>query len=101
MDTTRENNVLPPLMVTNMSSLAKSNTLPWTDRVEHSTPSLNPGCSLCPDGGQNPSISPVVEQQIDLKNIAFHQMHSNKNLAILLDSLFLKPETPFPPYHLF
>ncbi|GFY03440.1 uncharacterized protein TNCV_3131981 [Trichonephila clavipes] len=67
MDTTRENNVLPPLMVTNMSSLAKSNTLPWADRVEHSTTSLNQGCSLCPDGGQNPSISPVVEQQIDSK----------------------------------
>ncbi|GFU59054.1 hypothetical protein TNCV_2933511 [Trichonephila clavipes] len=67
MDTTRENNVLPPLIVTNMSSLAKSNTLPWSDRVEHSTPSLNLGCCLCPDRGQNPSISPVVEQQIDSK----------------------------------
>ncbi|GFT38388.1 hypothetical protein TNCV_3064421 [Trichonephila clavipes] len=65
MDTNRENIVLPPPMGTKMSSLAPSNTLPWADRVEHSTPSLNPVCSLCPDGGQNPSISPAVEQQIE------------------------------------
>ncbi|GFX75689.1 hypothetical protein TNCV_3575141 [Trichonephila clavipes] len=64
MDTTRENIVLPLPMETKMSSLAPSNTLPWSDWVEQSTLSLRPGYSLCPDGGQNPSISLVLEQQI-------------------------------------
>ncbi|GFY24870.1 uncharacterized protein TNCV_2690611 [Trichonephila clavipes] len=66
MDTTRENIVLPPPMETKkMSSLIPSNILPWADRVEHSTPSLRPGYSLCPDGVQNPSISPLEEPQMN------------------------------------
>ncbi|GFX38227.1 hypothetical protein TNCV_3838261 [Trichonephila clavipes] len=48
-----------------MSSQAPSNTLAWADRVKHSTPSLSPG------GEQNPSVSPVVEQQIESNKITF------------------------------
>ncbi|GFQ97776.1 hypothetical protein TNCT_736431 [Trichonephila clavata] len=55
--TTKENIVLPPPMETNNISLAPSNTLSWTDRVENSTPSSSPGFSLCPDGDQSPSFS--------------------------------------------
>ncbi|GFT44421.1 hypothetical protein TNCV_5054401 [Trichonephila clavipes] len=67
MATTRENNVLPPPMESkNESSLAPSKTLSWADRVEHSTPSLSPEYSLCTDGGQSPSISPLGEHHLNL-----------------------------------
>ncbi|GFQ71498.1 uncharacterized protein TNCT_54791 [Trichonephila clavata] len=66
MMTTKENIVLPPPMETNNISLAPSNTLTWADRVENLTLSSSPGFSLCPDGGQSPSNSPVVEQQLYL-----------------------------------
>ncbi|GFQ90263.1 hypothetical protein TNCT_524831 [Trichonephila clavata] len=52
-----EKNGLPPLP-------PEAANFSWADRVENSTPSLSPG-SLCLDGGQIPSISPVREQQID------------------------------------
>ncbi|GFW99910.1 hypothetical protein TNCV_2126181 [Trichonephila clavipes] len=64
MDTTGENNVLVPLMVAK-PSLVPSTTIPWADRVEQSTPSLSPEDSLCPDGGQNPSISPLGEHHLN------------------------------------
>ncbi|GFR23216.1 hypothetical protein TNCT_120921 [Trichonephila clavata] len=59
MMTTKENIVLPPPMETNNISFAPSNTLSWADRVENSTPSLSPGTSSCPDGGQIPSTPPL------------------------------------------
>ncbi|GFV11934.1 uncharacterized protein TNCV_2521551 [Trichonephila clavipes] len=64
MDTTRENNVLAPFVVTK-PSLVPSTTIPWADRVEQSTSSLSPDDSLCPDGGQNPSISPLGEYHLN------------------------------------
>ncbi|GFW98619.1 hypothetical protein TNCV_2757981 [Trichonephila clavipes] len=68
-----ENIVLPPPMETkNISSLAQSDTHSWADRDDHSTPSLNP-VYLCPDGGQNPSISSLQEQQMYLNNPTKHQ----------------------------
>ncbi|GFQ96598.1 hypothetical protein TNCT_210911 [Trichonephila clavata] len=66
MMTTKENIVLPPPMETNNISFAPSNTLSWADRVENSTPSLSPGTSSCPDGGQIPSTPPILEQQLHL-----------------------------------
>ncbi|GFX38925.1 hypothetical protein TNCV_747041 [Trichonephila clavipes] len=58
VDTTRENNVLAPLMMTKPSPLVPSTTIPSADRVEQSTLLLSPEDSSCPIGGQNPSISP-------------------------------------------
>ncbi|GFT01448.1 hypothetical protein TNCV_3726881 [Trichonephila clavipes] len=72
-----------------MSSLAPSNTLPWADRVEHSTLSLDPGYCSCPDGGQNPSFSPVVEQlivsnKIDIQSNAQQQEFSDSSRFFIL-----------------
>ncbi|GFR18864.1 hypothetical protein TNCT_441191 [Trichonephila clavata] len=66
MMTTKENIVLPPPMERNgLPPLPpEAANFFWADRVENSTPSLSPG-SLCLDGGQIPSISPVREQQIE------------------------------------
>ncbi|GFQ78843.1 hypothetical protein TNCT_607871 [Trichonephila clavata] len=59
MMTTKENIVLLPPMETNNISFAPPNTLSWADRVENTTPSLSPGTSSCPDGGQIPSTLPL------------------------------------------
>ncbi|GFT99305.1 hypothetical protein TNCV_3162011 [Trichonephila clavipes] len=64
VDTAGENIVLAPLMVTK-PSLVPSTTIPSADRVEQSTPSLSPEDSSCPDGGQNPSISPLEEHHFN------------------------------------
>ncbi|GFR06083.1 hypothetical protein TNCT_247551 [Trichonephila clavata] len=66
MMTTKKDIILLPNMEKNISSLAPSNTLSWAERVENATPSLSPGTSLCPDGGQIPSTPPTVEQQLFL-----------------------------------
>ncbi|GFV94057.1 hypothetical protein TNCV_3357041 [Trichonephila clavipes] len=63
VDTAGENIVLAPLMVTNPSLVPS--TIPSADRVEQSTPSLSPEDSSCPDGGQNPSISPLGEHHFN------------------------------------
>ncbi|GFX57748.1 hypothetical protein TNCV_1495091 [Trichonephila clavipes] len=60
MDTARGNKVLAHLMVTK-PTLVPSTTIPSADRVEQLTPSLSSEDSLCPDGVQNPSISPLGE----------------------------------------
>ncbi|GFU90524.1 hypothetical protein TNCV_2574571 [Trichonephila clavipes] len=60
VDTTSENTVLAPLMVTK-PSLVPSTTIPSADRVEQSTLLLSPEDSSCPVEGQTPSISPLGE----------------------------------------
>ncbi|GFT56827.1 hypothetical protein TNCV_1269001 [Trichonephila clavipes] len=64
VDTTSENTVLAPLMVTK-PSLVPSTTIPSADRVEQSTLLLNPEDSSCPVEGRTPSISPLGEHLFD------------------------------------
>ncbi|GFT74267.1 hypothetical protein TNCV_5034671 [Trichonephila clavipes] len=90
MDTTRENNVLAPLMATK-PSLVPSTTIPWVDRVEQSTPFLSPEDSLCPDGGQNQSISPLGERHLNtFESARFFVMKTRETFTNLSSFLIEK-----------
>ncbi|GFQ88324.1 hypothetical protein TNCT_390361 [Trichonephila clavata] len=73
--------VLPPTEKNGLTQEAAN--FSWADRVENSTPSLDPG-SLCLDRGQIPSISSAREQQTDSTKMILKKLQQACSVSIRL-----------------